>query len=57
MDINFLPEREQTSLKQAKAADSVEARLAHEALARRYAERLHRTTCPHADRSLRGENE
>lgn len=42
---------------QAKVANSIEACLAHEALARRYGERLRRTTYPHADRPSQGEKE
>ncbi|MBC9033298.1 hypothetical protein IAG41_12940 [Sphingomonas sp. JC676] len=45
MDINYLLEREQISLMRASAARSVEARIAHEGLARGYA-RLRRVAFP-----------
>ncbi len=48
MDINYLLKREQISLMQAKKASSVEARIAHEELARCYGARLRQTTYPHA---------
>ena len=48
MDINYLLKREQISLMRAKAANSVEARAAHEGLARCYGEKLQQSTYPHA---------
>jgi hypothetical protein len=46
MDINYLLMREQISLMRAKSARSVEARRAHEGLARGYAARLRRVAFP-----------
>jgi hypothetical protein len=46
MDINYLLMREQVSLMRAKSARSVEARKAHEGLARSYAAKLRRIAFP-----------
>ena len=40
MDLNYLLHRHQVSLMRAEAANSVESRYAHKALARGYAERI-----------------
>ena len=48
MDINYLLKRQQISLMRAKPANSVEARAAHEGLARCYGEKLQQSTYPHA---------
>lgn len=46
MDINYLLKRQQVSLMQASAANSPEARIAHEGLARVYTERLRQIAFP-----------
>ncbi len=48
MDINYLLKREQISLMRAEVAGSVEARIAHQGLARGYGERLRQSAYPHA---------
>ena len=47
MDINYFLMREQVSLMRARAAGSVEARVAHEGLARAYAAKLGRIAFPY----------
>lgn len=54
MDINYLLMREQISLMRAKAARSVEARRAHEGLARGYAEKLRSFAFPEGRFTARG---
>ena len=54
MDINYLLMREQISLMRAKAARSVEARKAHEGLARGYAAKLRRVAFPDSGVAARG---
>ncbi|MEI9851107.1 MAG: hypothetical protein WDN24_10015 [Sphingomonas sp.] len=49
MDINYLLKREQISLMRAEVAGSVEARIAHEGLARGYGARLRQSAYPHVD--------
>ena len=49
MDIDYLLRREQISRMRAKAASSVEARIAHEGLARCYGARLRESSYPHID--------
>lgn len=44
MDLNYLFHRQQVERTRAKAADSAEARLAHERLAQRYEEKINRAT-------------
>lgn len=46
MDANYFLKRQQTSLMRAGAATSAEARIAHEGLARGYAERLRQIAFP-----------
>ena len=46
MDINYLLKREQISLMKAGSAKTVEARMAHEGLARGYAARLRQIAFP-----------
>lgn len=46
MDINYLLKRQRASLAQARNAHCVEARIAHEGLARAYAARLRQATRP-----------
>ncbi len=48
MDINYLLKREQISLMRAKAASCVEAKIAHDGLARGYGARLRRIAFPTA---------
>ena len=48
MDINYLLMREQVSLMRARVAASIEARMAHEGLARGYAARLRQSGYRHA---------
>jgi hypothetical protein len=48
MDINYLLKREQISLMRARAARSIEARIAHEGLARGYRAILRQSSYPHA---------
>ena len=48
MDVNYLLKREQVSLMRAEAADCVEARIAHEGLARCYGAILREGTYHHA---------
>ena len=48
MDINYLLKREQVSLMRAKAARGIEARAAHEGLARAYGKRLRQVAFPGA---------
>lgn len=44
MDLNYLFHRQQVERTRAEAADSDEARQAHEQLAQRYEERINRAT-------------
>jgi len=46
MDINYLLKREQISLMKAGNAKTIEARIAHEGLARGYAARLRQIAFP-----------
>jgi hypothetical protein len=48
VDINYLLKREQISLMRAEKADCLEARIAHQGLARGYGERLRQSAYPHA---------
>jgi hypothetical protein len=49
VDINYLLKREQISLMRAERAHCVEARIAHQGLARGYGAILRQTAYPHAD--------
>lgn len=46
MDINYLLKREQISLMKARCAKTIEARMAHEGLARGYSARLRQIAFP-----------
>ena len=55
MDINYLLMREQISLMRAKAARSIEARIAHDGLARGYGARLRAIAFPEQAEAAVGE--